>query len=140
MGYNVVNSINVEGAMEQTGDIVDNEQTDNMILKDGEYVVDVQSNAYKHLPANTVFEGISLPVNDVNGNPVDYTKETNSGATQKDSDATSKIAELHGDDDIQDGMEVYSLGGMRLYNTGDASGLFKKAMVKNGKTIFIKVQ
>ena len=106
----------------------------------GEYVVDVQSNAYKHLPANTVFEGISLPVNDVNGNPVDYTKETNSGATQKDSDATSKIAELHGDDDIQDGMEVYSLGGMRLYNTGDASGLFKKAMVKNGKTIFIKVQ
>ena len=140
MGYNVVNSINVEGAMEQTGDIVDNEQTDNMILKDGEYVVDVQSNAYKHLPANTVFEGISLPVNDVNGNPVDYTKETNSGATQKDNDVTSKIAEHHGDDDIQDGMELYSLGGMRLYNTGDASGLFKKAMVKNGKTIFIKVQ
>lgn len=50
--------------------------------KTGEYFVLKEGKAYELVPANIVYENVTLPVKDILGNAIDYTKPTHAGACQ----------------------------------------------------------
>lgn len=84
-GYNVFNGITNETDVNiwEATDAVGTDLAQALTLKDGEYQVVKGGPAYKHLPANTTIEGITLPNEDILGNAIDYNKDAHSGACQK---------------------------------------------------------
>lgn len=84
-GYNVFNGNTTTSDVNiwDTTDALGTDLAQALTLKDGEYLVAKGGPAYKHLPAGTTIEGITLPVTDILGNAIDYTQDTHSGACQK---------------------------------------------------------
>jgi uncharacterized protein YjdB len=105
-GYNVMmgtvnGAWNEAPAWKQGSDILiplseEKKDSDAGLIWDEEiYKVIVNGPAYKHLPANTQIEGIPFPKYDLQGNLIDYTRATHSGAWQV----------IHGE---EDGGAVYA--------------------------------
>lgn len=84
-GYNVFNGTTTASDVNiwEATDAVGTDLAQALTLKDGEYLVAKGGPAYKHLPAGTTIEGITLPAIDILGNTIDYTQDTHSGACQK---------------------------------------------------------
>lgn len=84
-GYNVIEDSVMYAADHLVSTDVNAKQLDDVLkYDDDEYKVFKSGAAYQHFPANTTVEGVTLPTEDIQGLTIDYTKATNSGASQLD--------------------------------------------------------